>query len=388
MDNEPTLVEAENQHRNVICSNLIAENFSMYQQLKSLQRQHNDLWRKNDSQQDTTMSLRCKLNSVHVDLEDTCRCLCSADNKIICARDVADDIECKADKAISELKDKNKTLHLQLERGHTPCRRKLPRRDSLSMSPSRSRHASSRASHRTSPMAKDCSRTSCHPSPMAEDCDDVPSRDVADLPHLLLRLTMHSTATFSATLLPLRELPQLSPVIPSPSEGADLASRMTDTVGLAPLGDDCETTTPFIESVGFYASLPMLQFYGRCYECTVIDHTGMFDYSSPFFILADRQLTERGPSFITTLLWREFVQSHEASIRASIPLPIMDLILGGRNRVLILSCDPSNEAGITALLTTLSRHAHTEGYIDCVRNTPPELHEECHQKALELWAGL
>jgi len=120
----------------------------------------------------------------------------------------------------------------------------------------------------------------------------------------------------------------------------------------------------------------------------MINHAGTFDYSSLFFVLADRQLTEHGPSFITTLLRREFVQTHEASIRAGIPLPIMDLILGGRNRVLISSHDPSNEAGITALLTTPSRHAHAEGYIDRVQNTLPELCEECHQKALELWAGL
>ena len=151
-----------------------------------------------------------------------------------------------------------------------------------------------------------------------------------------------------------------------------------DTVGLAPLGDDCETATPFIKSVGFYASLPVLQFYGHRYECAAIDHAGMFDYSSPFFVLADGQLTERGPSFITMLLQREFVQTHEASIQAGIPLPIMDLILGGRNRVLISSHDPSNEAGITALLTTPLRHVHAEGYIDHVRNTLPELREECH----------
>ena len=120
MDNEPTLIEAENQRRNVIRSDLIAENLSMHQQLQSLQRQHDDLWRKNDLQQDTTMSLHHKLDTVHVDLEDTCCHLRSADDKIICTHNVADNIECKADKAISELKDTNETLCLQLERGHTP----------------------------------------------------------------------------------------------------------------------------------------------------------------------------------------------------------------------------------------------------------------------------
>jgi len=223
---------------------------------------------------------------------------------------------------------------------------------------------------------------------MAEDHDDAPLRNITDLLHLLSRLTVCSMATSSATLLPLGELPQPSPVIPSPSEGADLASQMTDAVSLAPLGDDCETATPFIESVGFYASLPMLKFYGYRYKCAAIDHAGTFDYSSLFFILTDRQLTKCSPSFITMLLRREFIQSHEASIRAGIPLPIIDHILGGRNRVLISSCDPTNEAGITALLTTPSRHAHAKGYIDRVRNTLLELHEECHQKALKLWAGL
>jgi len=175
MDDEPTLVEAENQHRDVIRSDLIAENLSVHQQLESLQRQHDDLRQKNDSQQDTTTSLCRKLDAVHVDLEDTRRRLRSADDEIIRARDVADDIERKADKAIGELKDKNETLHLQLERGHTPRRRKLPHHDSLSMSPSCSRHASSRASRHTSPMAEDCSRASRRPSPMAGVHDVVPS---------------------------------------------------------------------------------------------------------------------------------------------------------------------------------------------------------------------
>ena len=213
---------------------------------------------------------------------------------------------------------------------------------------------------------------------MGEDCDNVPLHDIADPPHLLSRLTMCSTATSSVTLVPLGELPQPLPVLPSPSAGANLASHMADAIDLAPPGNDFKSTTPFIESVGFYTSLPMLQFYGCRYKCIAINHTGRFNYSSPFFIFMDGQLTERGPSFITTLLRREFVQGHETSIRARIPLPFMNIILGGRNGVLISPRDPANEAGITALLTMPSRHAHAEGYIDRVQNTPPELHEECH----------
>ena len=161
----------------------------------------------------------------------------------------------------------------------------MPRHDSLSTSPSC--HASSHASCRTSPITEDHSRASHHLSPMAEDRDDMPSHDAADPPHLLSRLTVCSTATSSVTSLPLGELPQPSPVLPSPSAGANLASCMVDAVNLAPPGDDFESATPFIKSVGFYASLPVLQFYGRCYECTAIDHAGRFDYSSPFFVFTD-----------------------------------------------------------------------------------------------------
>ena len=205
MDNEPTLVEAENQCRDVIHSDLIAENLSLCQQLESLQSQHDKLKHRNDLQLDTTTSLCHKLNIVHMDLEDTHCHLCLADDKIIHACDVTHDIEHKVDKAINKLKEKNNMLHLQLEQGHTPCQHKLPCHNSLSTSPFR--HASSHASCHISPIAKDCSCTSHHLSPMAEDHDNMPLCNVMDSLHLLSRLTMHSTATSSITSLPLEELP-------------------------------------------------------------------------------------------------------------------------------------------------------------------------------------
>ena len=120
MDDKPTLVEAENQHCNVIRSDLIAANLGLCQQLELLQRQHDELKRKNDSQLNTTTSLCRELDVVRMDLEDTCRGLCSANDGIIHARDVTDNIEHKADKAIDKLKVENDTLCIQLEWGHTP----------------------------------------------------------------------------------------------------------------------------------------------------------------------------------------------------------------------------------------------------------------------------
>ena len=55
-----------------------------------------------------------------MDLEDTHRCLRSADNEIIHTHDITDNIEHKVDKAISKLKEENEKLCLQLKWGHTP----------------------------------------------------------------------------------------------------------------------------------------------------------------------------------------------------------------------------------------------------------------------------
>ena len=112
MDDEPTLVKAENQHRDVIRSDLIAENLGLRQQLESLQCQHDKLKHKNNLQLDTTMSLCHELDVVCVDLEDTCRRLRSADNEIIRMCNVTDNIEHKADKAIDKCIGLSKNLFL------------------------------------------------------------------------------------------------------------------------------------------------------------------------------------------------------------------------------------------------------------------------------------
>ena len=99
-----------------------------------------------------------------------------------------DNLDRGADKTINELPDELDSLRSQLrdvDRGYTPRRRKLPRRGSHTPSPSRPRHASSRASRPASPMVK--------------GRDDVPTRPTATPLHLLSPLTTLSAATSSTS---------------------------------------------------------------------------------------------------------------------------------------------------------------------------------------------
>ena len=372
MDDEPTLFAAEAQRAEVLRTALTAENLSLQQSNASLQRNNGVLQQNNDSLKDATASLNRELDAIRSDLartredlDDTRRRLRSADDEIIRSRDSKDDLERDADRVISDLKDEVASLKDRLhdlDRGNTPRRRKMPRHDSRSPSHSHSRHASSRASCRTP------SRDSRAPSPMVEDRDDVPSRTVADPPQLLSRLAVPSTTTSSTTSLPLGEPPQPSPVAPSPSAGVDLASRLTDAVDLAPPDD----ASPFIESVGFCALLPVLSHCGRQYECSALTPSGDIDYSSSHFIYADGGatggLTDRGPSWTTTLVPREYLllENPTKAIQLGLPLPLDKLIVGGRNGVLISQFDPTTEEGITELLTTPRKRNRAAGYIDRV----------------------
>ena len=201
---------------------------------------------------------------------------------------------------------------------------------------------------------------------MVEDRDDVPSRTIVDLPQLLSRLAVPSTTTSSTTSLPLREPLQPSAVAPSPSAGIDLASRLTDAVDLAPPDD----ASPFIESVGFCTLLPVLLHCGRQYKCSALTPSGDIDYSSLHFIYADGGatggLTDRGPSWTTTLVLREYLllENPAKAIQLRLPLPLDKLIVGGRNGVLILQFNPTTKEGITELLTTLRKCNRAAGYID------------------------
>jgi len=86
-------------------------------------------------------------------------------------------------------------------------------------------------------------------------------------------------------------------------------------------------------------------------------------------------LTDRSPSWTTTLVPREYLllENPAKAIQLRLPLPLDKLIVGGRNGVLISQFDPTTKDGITDLLMILRKHNCAVGYIDCIQNTPPEL---------------
>jgi len=149
-----------------------------------------------------TESLRTELDATHTDMallreefDAIRRKLSSADAEIFRLRDFNDE-------TIRALKDQIRDL----ERGHTPRRRKVPRHHSRSQSPSasRSRRQASRPD-----------------SPKLEDRDDSRPPSSAARPSLLVR-----------TDLPADTSPTQSPVDPSPPTGGDLASHLVDAVSL------------------------------------------------------------------------------------------------------------------------------------------------------------
>jgi len=141
---------------------------------------------------------------------------------------------------------------------------------------------------------------------------------------------------------------------------------MTDAINLAPPAN----ASSFIESIGFCALLPVLS-YCRCqYKCLALTPSGDIDYSSLHFIYADGgatgRLTNCSPSWTTILVPREYLllENPAKAIHLGLPLPLDKLIVGGRNRVLILQFDPTTKDGITDLLMTLRKCNRIMGYIN------------------------
>ena len=366
LDGERSLTDAETQRASVIRSGLIAKNAALQQN--------------NDSLQQANASLRCELDAVREDLDKTRRRLSSAEDEIIRMHNENEDLECGSDRTINDLRDQVNSLKFQLrnfEPGHTPHRRKAPRRGSRTPSPSRSRHTSSRASRPPSLMAEDRDGSSAHPT-------------VAQ-PHPSRLTVMHSAASSSTASPPFVEPPP-------PSAGADLASRLADAASLAPStptplsAAPRYVATPFIQSVGFLSSLPVLTFSDHRYDCTTLDVDGGIDYTAhSHFIYALGGMTADGPAWTTTLVTREQLLDDAISqaIAMALPLPPLRLVVGGRNGVLISPHkDPTSERGVTALFTTPSQHRKALGYVNRIKYTPPELRDEFHQRALDRWTEL
>jgi hypothetical protein len=226
---------------------------------------------------------------------------------------------------------------------------------------------------------------------------------------LLARIAMTPVAASSSSSL--QDLPPPSTEL-SPVTGSDLASHFL----AAPSPDSSAPTmtqtvppfavSPYLDSVRFYALLPVLCYSGCCYFTTLGSATvrsdGTFD-PAPFttnehFIYAIGEISLEGPNWVTTLLpVRHLTHSHTLSaIAATLPLPLTDIsrggkhafVTGGRNGVLITPTDPRDEATLENWFTVYPKFHASKAYTTRIEYTPPELRGDFHQNALNRWKTL
>lgn len=126
LDGERSLTDAETQRESVIRGGLVAENAKL--------QQNNDLLQQTIASLHRSLDAMCAdFARVSEDLDNTRRRLTSADDEIIRMRNENEDLERGADKTINDLHDQVEPLKIELrdlEPGHTPRRRKVPRRGS------------------------------------------------------------------------------------------------------------------------------------------------------------------------------------------------------------------------------------------------------------------
>lgn len=141
--------------------------------------------------------------------------------------------------------------------------------------------------------------------------------------------------------------------------------------------------TPFYDSVGFYFMHPVLSYSNNSYSCTHIAADGGIDYqANTFFIYTFRALTTDGPTWTTSLVHCKVLDDdfHMPAITNGIILPLTNIIVGGRNSVLITKNDLNTEKKVNVLFIN---NNNVIRYIWCIQHTPPKLHGEFYQCALD-----
>ena len=298
-------------------------------------------------------------------------------------------------KTVDELNDEIKRLRAQivdLERGHGPRQRKVPRRRSRSESPIGSRGGSRATSSRPFTPAS------------AIDAD---GDTAAPRPHLLSRLADRSAAASSSSSLVI-EPPR--PPSTEPQRGVDLASRLSDhlpgALDLSVTAPDTPTpSSSFVESIGIHSLLPVVYFpRGHVLSTPPQSHhgsaatrpngdsallpDGTLDFTAhPRYVLAIYAHTSEGdPCWSTTLVSRDFFTSLpvQRSMAARAPLPLHGTIGGGRDGVLTSPyLDPTTDEALDALFANPGGRSY--GFIERIRYTPPEIRTDLHRRALRLW---
>ncbi|KAH9974440.1 hypothetical protein BGW80DRAFT_1251648 [Lactifluus volemus] len=193
----------------------------------------------------------------------------------------------------------------------------------------------------------------------------------------------------------MEEAPDIPPAPPQ------LLSRLQpldpDTFTVAEAQVVAPTATPISPQCGFPALIPII----HCRAdnslhapdgLVPLTADGELDFSAyPRYIYATGHISPDGtPNFQTTLVRRGRFQTPEAiaARKTNSRIPFVDLVLGGRDGVLISPIkDPRSQQEITTLFNARDKKPARE-YIERVRFTPPELCGSLHSRALDHWTAL
>jgi len=313
--------------------------------------------------------------------ESTHGSLRSADDKIYRLRDKADDLWDDTDSVICGLQDQIDDLKHQLrdlERGQSSRHRKVPHFGLPTPPPDYSHQASH--------------QPYCPTSPALEAGNDA---STTPPPRLLSRLTALPVVASSSSSSVV-EIP--SPVTHSLPVAGGLASRMTDNTYRV----DSDTTpastfaTPWAGNLGFCALLPIIYYEGRnslvaVPRSVILDTQGNVDFKAhSHFVLASSGVYNGQPAWCTTLMPRvRFIMPDVLNTHAAhLPIPLLSIMLGGSNGVLISLDDLSTEEAVNCLLQVTKHHCKAAAYIKRIQWTPPELREALHQRALDCWPSI
>jgi hypothetical protein len=146
--------------------------------------------------------------------------------------------------------------------------------------------------------------------------------------------------------------------------------------------------SPFYESVGLMSLLPLLIYKDRLLTVVpgsaITDECGNIKYQcNGHYVVA----TPNNDGWTTTLHKGSYFldPTIQNNLEHRIPIPVVNIIRGGRDGVLVNEHDPSTDKKMEELLSDPSQHAHAAGFAEQVRFTPPELHSDVHQCALKHW---
>jgi len=326
-------------------------------------------------------TLRTELSAVHDKLESARGSLCSADDKIYCLCDEVDDLQDNMDGVIHGLRDQVDDLKHQLhdlEHSQGTCHRKVPHFGLPTPPPDYSRRGSCQP-YRPIPPTQEAS----------DDASTMPPPRL--LSHLAMLPTVASSSSSSIVEIP-------SPIAHSLPVAGGLASHMTDEIFEVDTSTLPTSTfaTPWAGNLSFRALLPVI-YYEGCNSLAavpgsvILNAQGNVDFKvHSHFVLASGGIYNGQPVWCTTLMPRvQFITPDTlATCTAHLPIPLLGIMLGGSNGVLISLDDPSTEEAVNRLLWTAKHHRKAAMYIERIQWMPPELCDALHQHTLDRWPSI